>query len=201
MQRALHELEIYIHSDCQLPPLVRIALIHYQFEAIHPFLDGNGRVGRLLISLLMEAWNLLPAPLLYLSAFFEKQKQQYYDLLLAVSTQGAWNEWISFFLHGIIEQSNDAIYRAKQLQELQNQWRERMIKARSSSLAVKLTDRLFEFPILTIPRAEEILGVTYRSAKQTIEKLVQSGILSQIGNTTYNKLYIAQDIFRIIQDR
>ncbi len=201
MQQALYDLETYLHSDCQLPPLIRVALIHYQFETIHPFLDGNGRMGRLLISLLMVAWNLLPAPLLYLSAFFEKHKQQYYDLLLAVSEHGAWNEWLTFFLQGITEQSHDAIQSAKQLQDLQNTWREQMIQARASSLTIALVDSLFEFPVLTIPGAEKMLGVTYRAALGNVKKLVNAGILKQVGDSTYNKVFLAEDIIRIVMER
>jgi len=118
MHDALHALEEFLHSPSDLPPLVRLALIHYQFEAIHPFLDGNGRIGRLLISLLTCAWNMLPQPLLYLSAYFEAQRDSYYDLLFAVSQGGAWEEWVTFFLRGVKEQCGDAVKRIKHLQDL-----------------------------------------------------------------------------------
>lgn len=108
---ALAAFESYLHSDGSLPPLIRLALIHYQFEAIHPFLDGNGRIGRLIIVLLMNHWNLLPLPLLYLSAFFHRYRDQYYHLLLMVSQQGAWREWSEFFLQGVAEQSVSPIGR------------------------------------------------------------------------------------------
>src|SRR5262249_10488995 len=111
MQQCLDDLERYIHSDDALPPLIRIGMIPYQFEAIPPFRDGNGRIGRLLISLLLSSWNLLPQPLLYLSAFFERNRSDYYDHLLAISERGAWNDWLTFFLRGVAEQSRDAIHR------------------------------------------------------------------------------------------
>jgi Fic family protein len=123
MNEGLDAFEKYIHGDDPSPPLIRLALIHYQFEAIHPFLDGNGRIGRLLISLLLAHWNLLPLPLLYLSAFFERNRQQYYDLLLAVSERGACSDWVSFFLRGVLAQATDANRRAKRLQDLQAEWR------------------------------------------------------------------------------
>lgn len=104
MKEALGELEKYLHAVSPLPPLVRMALVHYQFEAIHPFLDGNGRIGRLLITLLLCAEGLLPQPLLYLSAFFERHRPDYYRLLLAVSQEGRWVDWVSFFLDGVAQQ-------------------------------------------------------------------------------------------------
>lgn len=200
MQRALDELEHYISSDCHLPPLIRIALIHYQFEVIHPFLDGNGRVGRLLISLLLIAWKMLPAPLLYLSVFFEKNKKQYYDLLLAVSQCGAWNEWFTFFLRGVAEQAHDAVERAKQFQDLRGTWRTQMTQTRSSAHMIALVDSLFEYPVLTIPRAKDFLGVTYPSAQKNVQKLVDAGILKSMDESTYNKIFIAEDIIRIVMD-
>jgi Fic family protein len=120
MNEALDAFEKYLHSANLFPPLVRLALIHYQFEAIHPFGDGNGRVGRLLLSILLAKWNLLPIPLLYLSAFFEKYREQYSELLLSVSKYGTWDDWVIFVLHGIEEQARDACIRAKKLQDIQN---------------------------------------------------------------------------------
>ena len=112
---ALGALEEFIHGPSDLPPLIRFALVHYQFEAIHPFLDGNGRIGRLLITLGLGSEGLLPHPLLYLSDFFEKNRKEYYRLLLAVTTHGRWEPWIRFFLRGVADQSRDAILRARAL--------------------------------------------------------------------------------------
>ena len=112
MKLALGALEKFLHAPSSLPPLVRLALVHYQFEAIHPFLDGNGRVGRLLMSLLLVTEKLLPQPLLYLSGFFEARRQDYYSHLLSVSQRGSWEPWIMFFLEGVAEQSSDAMTRA-----------------------------------------------------------------------------------------
>jgi len=174
MQIALDALEKYLHSEAALPPLVRLALIHYQFEAIHPFIDGNGRIGRLLISLLLVHWNLLPLPLLYLSAFFEKHRQDYYDLLMAVSARGAWREWVSFFLRGVAEQARDAVVRAKRLQDLQSEWRHRLVQARASGLAFSLVDALFDSPVMTIPQAQRQLDVKqYHSARRHVRQLVK----------------------------
>lgn len=200
MHGALDSFERYLHAEDVYPPLVRLALVHYQFEAIHPFLDGNGRVGRLLISLMLVEWDLLPLPLLYLSAFFERYKQDYYELLLAVSTRGAWREWVMFFLRGVGEQSRDALQKANRLQDLQIEWRERLTQARTSALLPRLADRLFDTPIITIPEAQRILDVTYSSARNNVEKLVGAGILRQVGEGSYGKVFLADEILQIVED-
>jgi len=199
MSEALDAFEKYLHVENSYPPLIRLALIHYQFEAIHPFLDGNGRIGRLLISLLSVNWSLLPSPLLYLSAFFERHRQNYYDLLMAVSERGGWRDWLLFFLRGVAEQSRDAITRAKQLQDLRLAWRERLTQVRVSALTLRLADSLFVSPLLTIPEAQRLLGVKqYHSAQQNVEKIVAAGILRQIGKPSYGKTFIADEILKII---
>jgi Fic family protein len=199
MHTALDAFEKYLHSEDDQPPLVRLALIHYQFEAIHPFIDGNGRIGRLLLSLLSVHWDLLPLPLLYLSAFFEKHRQAYYDLLMAVSARGAWREWIEFFLRGVAEQARDAVVRAKQLQDLQAEWRVRLTQARASGLAIRLADTLFDSPFITIPQAQRRLGVKqYHSARRHVQRLVKMGILKPLGESSYGKTFVATEIMRVI---
>ena len=160
MNEALDAFEKYLHSDNLFPPLVRLALIHYQFEAISPFsFDGNGRVGRLLLSILLANWNLLPTPLLYLSAFLFKHRKQYSEQLLSVSKYGTWHAWVLFVLQGIEEQARDAIVRAKQLQDIQIDWYQRLKKLNYSGLVFKLADILFTDPFLTIPRARKTFGI------------------------------------------
>lgn len=200
MRECLNALEDYLNSNCDYPPLIRVGLIHYQFETIHPFSDGNGRIGRLLISLLLLNWNLLPIPLLYLSAFFERYRREYYDLMLGVSQMGAWSEWLAFFLRGVTEQSRDALMRAKRLQDLQLEWRDRLTQARTSALLPRLADSLFESPVITIPQAKEILEVSYRSAQQNVEKLVDAAILVQTDQSSYNRVFIAPEILKIISE-
>ncbi len=174
---------------------MRIGLIHYQFEAIHPFLDGNGRIGRLLISLLLVHWDLLPLPLLYLSAFFERRRQDYYDLLLAVSERGAWREWLLFFLRGVAEQAKDANQRAKRLQDLQLEWRRRFqSKPRASALLVQLVDELFQTPIVTVPQVQKLLNVTHRTANRMMDGLVREGILRLVPGRARNRQFVASDI-------
>ncbi len=125
MHKCLSDLEKYIHSTSKLPSLARIGLIHYQFETIHPFIDGNGRVGRLLVSLLLGDWGLLPEPLLYLSAYFEKYRQDYYDKLLAVSQHGAWEDWMGFFLKGVDIQARESQMRLQKLLGLRLKYRKK----------------------------------------------------------------------------
>lgn len=197
MGDALGELERYLHADAQLPPLVRIGLIHYQFEAIHPFVDGNGRIGRVLITLLLVHWELLSLPLLYLSSFFERNRTEYYDRLLAVSRRGEWHDWLEFFLTGVATQSRDAIDRATTLRELRAEWREQVMEPRASALLPPLIDFLFEQPILTIPQVERELDVAYSTAMRNVRRLVALGIL-EAGDRSYRKQYIANGILEAV---
>ncbi len=194
MQEALRGFESYLHEPSELPPLVRMALVHYQFEAIHPFNDGNGRIGRLLIALQLCRENLLPDPLLYLSAWFESHRQEYYDGLLAVSREGRWSEWISFFLRGVADQARDAIVRAGKLLALREEFRGRLQTARTSALALRLLDQLFELPGLTVPFAANLLDVTPRAAQQNVDKLVRAGILREVTGRKRGRIYLAEGI-------
>ena len=198
MQEALYAVEKYLHDRGAYPPLIELALFHYQFEAIHPFVDGNGRIGRLITSLLLVEWGLLPLPLLYLSAFFYRHRQDYYDLLMAISERGAWNEWLLFFLQGVADQARDAFHRVNRLQDLQAKWHEQLTQARTSALLLALADSLFQSPVLTIPEAQRRLDVTYRSAQLNVKRLVQDGILRQIGDSSYAKTFVATEILDII---
>lgn len=198
MIEALAALEKYLHEGNAYPPLVRLACIHYQFEAIHPFIDGNGRVGRLLVPLLMVSWGLLPHPLLYLSVYFERRREDYYRLLMAVSTHGDWRTWIAFFLHGVADQARDAVARAKRLQDLQAGWRDTLQKKRASALVLSLADALFDQPILTIPVAAEVLGTSYPSAKAAVAKLEAIGALRQVTAEGTAKTYAATGILDIV---
>jgi Fic family protein len=199
MHPALANFEKYLHAPDSYPPLVRLALLHYQFEAIHPFADGNGRIGRLLISLLLVHWDLLPMPLLYLSAFFEKRRREYYDLLMGVSERGEWRPWISFFLDGVAEQSCDAIERAKKLQDLQTEWRSRMQKARMTGLVLGIIDMLFERPSVSANDVANRFNVSHPAAMQALRRLVNKKILFEISGRRRNQLFLAKKIIRIVE--
>ena len=199
MQEALDAFERYLHSEGRYPRLMQLGLIHYQFEAIHPFLDGNGRMGRLLSSLLLVHWGMLPMPLLYLSAYFEKFRERYFSLLRAISEGGAWRDWLLFFLQGVVDQSKDATSRAKSLQDLQADWRGRISGARASALLPRLVDSLFDTPFITIPDAARTLHVTYRAAERNVMKLVEADILRQVAEGSYRRMFIAQEVIRIVE--
>lgn len=175
-------------------------MIHSQFESIHPFLDGNGRIGRLLTALELVAYDLLPQPLLYLSAFFERNRDQYYDLLLDVSRKGAWENWIIFFLHAVEVRSKDAVARSDRLLDLWQGYRDRLQEARASALLLQLVDYLFESPAVTNPMATKKLGVTPRSTQLNIDKLIASGILEEITGRKRNRMYVAKEIINIITE-
>ena len=195
LQPAIDALERYFYIEDDYPPLARLAFIHYQFEAMHPFSDGNGRIGRLLLSLLLVGWKLLPLPLLHLSAYFEENRQAYYDLLLATSQRGAWREWLDYFLKGVIAQSQDTIERIKRLQDLQHHWHDILQMAKASGSTLRLADYLFESPIITIPYAQRILEMkSYRGAQRVVEKLIELGLLIPLDERSYGKNYMARDI-------
>jgi cell filamentation protein, protein adenylyltransferase len=195
----LDPLEKFLHAHHDLPPLLTIACLHYQFEAIHPFIDGNGRVGRLLVVLLLVEWGLLPAPLLDLSAYLEPRRDEYYARLLAVTTDGDWPGWLTFFLNVIQHQARDAVTRAQHLQSLRDDYRGRVATARSSGLLGILVDALFDTPALTISHARSLLGVTHRAASLNMAKLVEAGILQEAGDRTRNKLFLATGVIRAVE--
>ncbi|MDP1767861.1 MAG: Fic family protein [Nitrospirota bacterium] len=199
MHDALGQLEQYLHAPSALPLLIRLAGIHYQFEAIHPFLDGNGRIGRLLMTLLLCSEGALSEPLLYLSAYFEQRREDYYRLLLGVSQAGRWDDWISFFLQGVAEQSKDAIGRSEQLLALWQTYRATLQSARSSALQLQLVDELFSYPAITIGQAAKRLNVTQRSAQLNVEKLVRKGILREETGKKRNRVFMAPEIIKIIE--
>jgi Fic family protein len=200
MQEALEQLERFLNAGHGLDPLLEAALVHYQFETIHPFADGNGRIGRLLISLLLTARNVLTQPVLNLSAYFERHRQEYLDHLLRVSQRGAWVEWIEFFLEGVAEESADGVERSQRLLDLWRDYRARFQQARGSARALELVDRLFASPAVTAPLVAKQLGVTFRSGQAYIRKLERLGILREITGFQRNRVYLAPGILAATSD-
>jgi len=198
MHRALDALEKFIHAPSPLPPLVKAALIHYQFEAIHPFLDGNGRVGRLLIAFVLRVDGVLEQPLLYLSGFFERHRREYYRLLLGVSGRGEWIDWISFFLRGVAREARDAGVRIRALIELREKYRRSMSGARNAGALQAVVDELFVIPAVSVTSLAKRLEVSYPAAKSSLDKLVQAGIVwpSKQGRETW---YLADEIIRTVE--
>jgi Fic family protein len=199
MQEALRDLEGYLHETPELP-LVRLGLIHYQFEAIHPFLDGNGRIGRLLMTLLLCAWDLLPQPLLYLSAYFSERRERYYALLLDVSRKGHWEEWLVFFLEGVVSQAQDAVARAGRLWELRERYREAFQATRAAAGLLQVVDLLFERPLLNTRQVETALGVTYPTAQRYIARLEGAGVLREVTGKKRNRVYRADAVLAAIEE-
>ena len=187
---ALNAFEIYLHSDDDFDPLVRSFLVHYQFETIHPFRDGNGRVGRLLLSQTIAEWCALSSQWLYMSAFLEKNKTEYMDLLLSVSTDGAWEDWIAFCLRGVVSQSIDTEHRCDKLLALHRDFHAR-IKGGSVRLS-KLVDRLFSTPVITVKGFRSMFDVTYPTARSDLKKLEALGIVKPLESTGVITYYCPQ---------
>jgi Fic family protein len=162
--------------------------------------DGNGRIGRLLISLLLQAWELLPQPLLYLSAYFEAHQGDYYDLLLAVSQRGTWEAWLGFFLRGVAEQARDAIARARRLHDLREGYWDRLQTLRSPAGLLQATDLLFAQPVLTVRQLQAGLGISFTTAQRYVRLLQEAGLLREITGHARNRVYRADGILRAIEE-
>ena len=197
--KAMAALDRWIHADDPLPPLVRVGLAHVQFETIHPFLDGNGRIGRLLITLLVEHWRLLPAPLLYLSLAFKRHRQEYYDRLSAVRTDGDWEGWTSFFLECVHEAADDGVSVAKQLFTLLGKDREKLLRRTGVTIpTLRLFEQLPVHPIVTLPRVIKVIDTTKPTASKAITALVDAGILRETTGRVRGRVYAYNAYLRVL---
>ena len=186
----LSAFERYIHADDELPPLVRAGLLHVQLETIHPYLDGNGRIGRLLVTLLLEHWRLLTRPLLYLSLFFKRHRQEYYRRLNAVRIDGDWEAWLDFFLDGVATIAEEAVATSRELFTLVTTDRQRIIHHTGVNLlAVQLFERLPSRPVVTAPWVVDALSTTKPTAGRAIQALVEAGILVETTGKTRDRVY------------
>ena len=190
--------EKFLHQS-NLPPLITIALAHYQFEAIHPFLDGNGRVGRLLITLFLLERQILPAPLLYLSAFFEASRRDYYENLRGISEHGAWNDWLEYFLLGVARTSEDALSRAARINQMLTQWQKK-VAGESTSTPLRVIELLAANPFLTIKGTAEKLGAAFTTAQRGIKRLEQLGILKPVSQAKRDRVYCAHNLLDILEE-
>ena len=186
-------LEAYINRDGRANALLDLALVHYQFEAIHPFMNGNGRVGRMLVSLMSIERGLLDMPVLYLSPVLERHKDEYVDLMFNVSTKDAWTEWLVFFLRCTSQSCRDTIDTIDRLIELQDDYRKKAALVTRTASAVKLVDHLFESPAISVGDAQAVLGVTYAAARKTIDRLLELRILEQYEGA-YPAIFLARGI-------
>lgn len=190
--------EKFLNEELEMPPLVQCALMHYQFEAIHPYRDGNGRIGRLLIVLFLCAKGVLPTPLLYLSAYFDRHRNEYYDHLFEVSARGAWESWIRFFLQGVAEQAKDALVRSRRIRSLQDKYRLMLHGHGTSANALRLLDELFAHPFMTAPLAHRTLGVSQAGARYLLEKLTEAGIVHS-DESKWPRVYVATELLNAIE--
>jgi Fic family protein len=188
---ALGNMETFLHTETDLPPLLQIGLAHAQFETIHPFLDGNGRVGRLLITFFLCERGILSKPVLYLSHYFKKNRAAYYEHLQAVRDTGDWEQWLHFFLHGIIEVSAQATIIARAILALREKHRAAVTThlARAAANGHRILESLYRNPILSVTGAKEQLGVTYPAASNIINRLVELGLLHELTGNRRNRIY------------
>jgi len=196
LMKVLGDWELFLHARRQIPDLIQCALMHEQFEAIHPFLDGNGRVGRLLITLFLIERERLSQPLLYLSAYIEGHRQEYYDLLQRVRTHGDWSAWLHYFLKGVTETARDAVRRAGELMDLREKFRKDLS---DKSKAMALLDALFVNPFITVARAEKNLRVSNPTARKADAILKKNGMLTEVSGRKWNRLYLARPIMSVIE--
>lgn len=198
LMNSLGLFETFLH-DRTLPPLIHIALCHYQFEAIHPFLDGNGRIGRLLITLLLIEHKILPSPLLYISAFFEFTQDEYYNQLYSVSANATWNDWLSYFLNGVAIQALDVLSRAERINNIIN---ENLIAVggTSSKIAQEIVKYFAVNPYLSVKKITGRLNIAFTTAQRAVNKLESLGIISNISESKRDRIYCATKILSILEE-
>lgn len=198
VQSLLDDLVQFIgNPPVEIPPLVRIAMVHYQYEAIHPFLDGNGRSGRLLVVLLLIEWGLLQGPHLTISEFLENRREGYIDGLRGVSLEGDWDGWVRYFLDAIREQARRDRWRVEQLVALRERWRASYQSARSVTL-LQMLDFMVERPIFSARQVIEQLGFTHRAVQRAIDQLIVNGVLREITGQRRNRVYAADEVLAIV---
>ena len=190
MMRALEDLEKYMYSRLDHPLLIECALIHFQFETIHPFLDGNGRIGRLLITFFLCHKKILRKPLLYLSHYFKRNRSEYYDRLMAVREKGDFESWVKFFLRGVANVAEEACETSAKIISLKDNDKKKILKAyKESSKAAIFHEKLFDRPIVSIKDIAKLMNTTFPTASDVCTKLVKIGILTEITGKERNKLF------------
>jgi len=198
----LAELEQFLHANAQLPLLIKIGLAHVQFETIHPFLDGNGRVGRLLITFLLCEQDVLLKPVLYLSYYFKRHRQQYYECLQSVRDQGTWEDWLVFFLQGVVEVSGQATETARRILGLREEHRNAITQnlGRAAGNGHRVLEHLYEHPIVSVSDVQDVTGTTYAAANDLVSRFVDSGILNEITGHARNRRFMYQSYINLFHD-
>ncbi|MBN2134725.1 MAG: Fic family protein [Acidobacteria bacterium] len=196
----MKSLETFIQAKDNIPTLIKIALIHSQFETIHPYLDGNGRMGRLLISYYLYWKKILSKPLLYLSFYLKKNKSEYSECLNGIRYDNNWEAWLKFFLKGVIETSENALHSAREIIALKEKTIEKLILFKAGGInAVKLIDHLFEDPTISVKEVSELLNVSNVTANKLVNRLEEIGILMEFTGKKRYKKYVFTDFVRIIE--
>ncbi len=188
---ALGALERFIHEERELPLLIRTGMAHAQFETIHPFLDGNGRVGRLLITLLLCEQGALQQPVLYLSHYLKQHRGDYYEALQTVREDGAWEEWVAFLLRAVHASAIDATETARRIVHLRERHRDLLVAelGRDTGTGLRLLEALYRRPLMDIPEAQDLLGVTYQGANNLVTRLQQLGVLDEVTGQARHRVY------------
>jgi Fic family protein len=201
-EEALSALEHFLHAEDALPLLIKIGLAHAQFETIHPFLDGNGRVGRLLITFLLCEKHVLDKPVLYLSHYFKRHRQSYYDHLQAVRDAGAYEDWLEFFLTGVLEVSLEASTTARRILALREQHRDLIASrlGRAAGNGHRMLEHLFAHPIVSVNEVRELIGTTYPAANQLVERLMDVGVLAEVTGQARNRRFRYDPYIRLFAD-
>ena len=200
MQNAMSDLEKYINENTDYDPLIRVALIHYQFETIHPFLDGNGRIGRLLILLYLMEQGLLAKPVIYISYFLKKNQIEYYDRISEVRRSGNFEQWIRFFLEAVSKAASDSLEAIRQLSALHDTNIDKLPKtARSKDNLRAVFDYIEQYPIIDIKRTAKELDISYNTAATAVKKLVELGILQETTNAARNRVFAYEEYLGILR--
>lgn len=200
MNQALNDLEKYLHQPKAYPVLIESGLVHVQFETIHPFADGNGRIGRLLITFMLSLNNVISQPILYLSYYLKKNRSEYYDRLIAVRDNDDWEGWLKFFLKGIIDTSNNAVELTNKIGQLQKRNLE-LVRAnmpRYSAKSIELLEKIYIHPIFTVNKAAELCGVTYNAAKGIIRRLIELKIIAEPPEKKRNQKYHFREYINLL---
>lgn len=198
----LGDLEKFIHSESSLPLLVKIGLTHAQFETIHPFLDGNGRIGRLLITFLLCEREVLIKPVLYLSYYFKKHRNKYYELLQNVRENGAWEEWLVFFLNGINEVCKEASETARNLLVLREKHREIIIDklGRAAANGLRVLEHLYRSPMISVKEVQSLTKISYPAANKLVKQLVTAGVLIESTGYSRNRIFTYSDYLNLFHN-
>ncbi|KPK44257.1 MAG: cell filamentation protein Fic [Planctomycetes bacterium SM23_25] len=201
MHESLHQFERYLHQDEKLPDLVKVGLVHAQFETIHPFLDGNGRIGRLLITFLLCQTGVLKRPLLYLSQYLTKHKQGYYDWLMAVRLRGDWEGWLQFFLEGIARVATEAADKARRITALRQTHQEKIAtRGRIKPTCLRLLDLLYQAPILSAKNVEKWLKVSQPTAHSLVKHLEGIDLLREITGRARDRVYRYEEYWKLLNE-